>query len=361
MAEPRTPRRMTSVCRLALAVVAGASLAWPVGAQPGFPRIAVWAYPGAYQDSSLVVPGRCVGSFLGPMTDSVRAAPRTITVRFHRDRRAEARGDFGGYRIYRVTNLPDTMRMTLIRRFSRQIGDERLWQFSVVDTNSLEFICRGRVAGDSVVTFVDPDSNGNWVKVCRRVDNVGRCLSRGDSVLKLIAPPGPHDGFRTYYSITYEVLNVVDNNYLDMFVDGGPDSLNNYARCGTPGDTTTCPRFNLNHKALNLISAAIEPTGGPLPNLERVSVVPNPYRAHEAWDLPGAHELHFINLPARSTIRIYTLSGDLVTKLEHDDPVRDFERWDLKNQDGRDVASGIYMYRVEAGSFSFQNRFVVVR
>jgi len=90
-------------------------------------------------------------------------------------------------------------------------------------------------------------------------------------------------------------------------------------------------------------------------------VVPNPYRATEAWDTPAGHEVHFINLPTKALIRIYTVSGDLVATLDHNDTVRDFERWDLKNQNGQDVASGIYMYRVESGSLTFQHRFIVIR
>jgi hypothetical protein len=111
----------------------------------------------------------------------------------------------------------------------------------------------------------------------------------------------------------------------------------------------------------NIVSVALEPTAGPTANLEHVAVVPNPYRATEAWDSPTGHEVHFINLPAKALIRIYTVSGDLVATLDHNDTVRDFERWDLKNQNGQDVASGIYMYRVESGSLAFQHRFVVIR
>jgi hypothetical protein len=90
-------------------------------------------------------------------------------------------------------------------------------------------------------------------------------------------------------------------------------------------------------------------------------VVPNPYRASETWNPAGSHELHFINLPTRATIRIYTLAGDLVRELDHADTIRDYEAWDLTNDAGRDVASGIYVYRVEADGFSFQGRFVVIR
>lgn len=352
---------------LALVLVAGAGLCRDAAAQP-FPELRVWAFPGAYQDSSLIRPTRCVGSFQAPLADSIRQQGRTITVRFLRNRRAEARDDFGGYRIYRMTNTADTTRAVLIRRFSRNAGDERLWNFSVIDTLSLQYRCGGQVVHDSVVTFIDADSSGNFVKVCRRVDQFGRCLSIGDSILVLQAPPGPHDGVRTWYSITYEGRNTSDNTYEDLFVPGR-DVFDNYARCTTPGDSTTCPIINVNHKALNVSNGtpqdpfrrAVEPTRGPQADLELVRVVPNPYRAQESWDQTGGHEVHFINLPSRATIRVYTVSGDLVAEILHNDPVRDFARWDLKNENGRDVASGIYMYRVETDTFEVQNRFVVIR
>lgn len=355
---------------LALAFTAGAGLWSPLEAQipTGFPRIPVWSFPGAYQDSSLIRPNRCIGAFQGPLADSIAQRPRTVTVRFLRDRKAEARSDFGGYRVYRMTNLPDTTTAVLIRRFSRQTGDERLWNFSVVDTSTLQFRCGGQVVHDSVVTFIDADSVGSFQKVCRVLDRFGRCLSIGDSVLRLVPPPGPHNGVRTWYAITYEGRNRAENNYQDLYVRGR-DVFDDFARCTTPGDTATCPIINVNHKALNVSNGtpanpfvqAVEPTPGPSSNVELVRVVPNPYRAQEAWDQPGGHEVHFINLPPRAKIRIYTVSGDLVAEIDHNDTVRDFARWDLKNESGRDVASGIYMYRVETDQFSVQNRFVVIR
>ncbi|MGH7741005.1 MAG: T9SS type A sorting domain-containing protein [Candidatus Eiseniibacteriota bacterium] len=326
----------------------------------GFPHIPVWARSGAFEDGSHFKPDTCVGR-LTPPADSVIARSRTITIRFLRDRVAEARPDFGGYRIWRAVNAPDTSRMVLIRRFSKNVSAPLTWNFSTVDTTTLQFICGGQVAHDSVVTVVDPDSSGNFVKVCRVVDHFGRCVSRGDSVLKLVPPPGPHDGFLTWYSVTYEALNVQDNVNLDLFVPGGPDTLENWVRCGTPGDTTTCPRINLNNKYANMIVAPVSPTAGPTENLRTVGVVPNPYRAAEAWDQPGSNELHFTGLPAQAVIKIYTVAGDLVATLDHDDAVHDFQPWNLKNQNGSDVASGIYMYRVESGTFTFQSRFVVVR
>jgi hypothetical protein len=92
-----------------------------------------------------------------------------------------------------------------------------------------------------------------------------------------------------------------------------------------------------------------------------VSVVPNPFRAAEAWDQAGGNQVHFINLPEKARIRIYTAAGDLVREIVHDDSVRDFAIWDLKNGQGENVSSGIYVYRVESGVFSAQSRFVVIR
>lgn len=358
--ETFRPIRAWRLALAALGLFVGVGLA-PAGAMAaGFPHIPVWAVPRAFNDGSLAKPDSCVGALLVP-ADSLQPRPRTVTVRFLRDRRAEARPDFGGYRVWRAVNSPDTTRMTLIRRFSKNVSAAITWNFSTVDTTTLEFMCGNVVVHDSVVTVVDPDSSGNFVKVCRVVDRFGRCLSRGDSVFKLVAPPGPHDGFLTWYSVTYEALNVQDNVNIDLFVPGPYDTSGNYQRCGTPGDSTTCPRINLNNKLANMITQPVIPTPGPNENLRQVGVVPNPFRAAEAWDQPGTNELHFVNLPSHAVIKIYTVAGDLVARLDHDDSMHDYQPWNLKNQNGSDVSSGIYMYRVESGEFSFQSRFVVVR
>ena len=341
-------------CALVMVLASLAAVA-PARAASSFPDIPIWSEAGAWQDSSLVSRNRCVGTFKAPLADSLANRARSITVRFLRDRRAEARPDFGGYRIYRMTSSPDSSRAVLIRRFSRNAGSDLTWNLSILDSTTMKYMCRGAEVHDSIVTFVDPDSNGQYRKVCRRPGTLnGPCQSVGDSVFILVAPPGPHDGFLTWYSVTYERRNTTDPDYEDLFI---PD-ISNPSACGTPGVPSTCP--NQNHKLRNVVGP-VEPTSGPTANLERVFVVPNPYRGGEVWDQPGQNELHFINLPARSTIKIYTVSGDLVRELEHNDPVRDFERWDLKNGAGKAVAAGIYVFRIEAGPFQYQNRFVVIR
>ena len=324
MARGQAGRTAQVLLALAMLVAGAALTPRPARAASNYPSIKIWALVGAFQDSTTLPRGarRCLGA-MDPRPDSLRIQARTISIRFLRDREAEARPDFGGYRLYRMIGTPDPSKAVLLRRFSANSGAELTWHFSNVDATTLEFMCQGAVVHDSIVTFMDPDSSGNYVKVCRRIDAAGHCIPPIDSIFMLVSPPGPHDGFRTYYSITYEARNGSDATYEEAFV---PDTLDNFARCGTSGLRDSCP--NLNSRLRNMVGP-IEPTGGPTPNLETVGVVPNPYRASEVWDPAGQNEIHFINLPRQATIKIYTVSGDLVRELHHNDPVRDFEIWDL--------------------------------
>ena len=296
-------RTSIAVFALVLALCAGAG---PARAQQptAFPAIKAWVHQGVWQDSTHIYPFAPVGFFQAPLEDSVVARTRTLTLRWLRDRVAESRPDFGGYRIYRMVNAPDSGKAVLLRRYSRN-DTLATWHFSKVDSLSSTFRCEGcpNEASDSLATFVDADSTGRFEKVCRRVDRFGRCLSPQDSVLKLIAPPGPHDGFMTWYSITYEKRNTTDADNEDLFI---PDTLDNWARCsGGVGDRNSCP--NLNHKLRNLVGP-FEPTPGPSADLEGVRVVPNPFRASEKWDQPGQNELHFVGLQVRCGLTT-TLSG----------------------------------------------------
>ena len=95
-----------------------AAIGWPAASRAsGFPHIPVWAVARGFEDGSHFKPDSCVG-VLTPPADSLIARARTVTIRFLRDRRAEARPDFGGYHVWRAVNSPDTSRMVLIRRFS---------------------------------------------------------------------------------------------------------------------------------------------------------------------------------------------------------------------------------------------------
>ncbi len=107
---------------------------------------------------------------------------------------------------------------------------------------------------------------------------------------------------------------------------------------------------------------------------DQVGVVPNPYRGGADWDLrPADHDptgtkIAFRNLPLeRSTIRIYTLAGDLVQEGSHDGGSGDGTWfWNLITRNGQLVVSGIYLWTVsvdsgpEAGRIC-RGRLVIIR
>ncbi|MEY4071410.1 MAG: hypothetical protein RL721_2024, partial [Candidatus Eisenbacteria bacterium] len=101
----------------------------------------------------------------------------------------------------------------------------------------------------------------------------------------------------------------------------------------------------------------------------RVWVVPNPFRASAPWErtpVPGdvfTRHIDFLGLPrARSTIRIYTLAGDLVRSLDHDGTTGNCQvAWDLISRNGQDVESGIYLFTVDSSAGHQVGRFVVIR
>ncbi|MCP5061800.1 MAG: hypothetical protein GY936_04960, partial [Ignavibacteriae bacterium] len=104
--------------------------------------------------------------------------------------------------------------------------------------------------------------------------------------------------------------------------------------------------------------------------LDKISVVPNPYIATASWERRnlnqtgrGERKINFINLPAECTIKIYTVSGDLVKELVKDySPTNGAMSWNLVSEDGMDVASGLYIYHVEAPNVGeYINKFALIK
>ncbi|MBV6511012.1 MAG: hypothetical protein FMNOHCHN_00491 [Ignavibacteriaceae bacterium] len=90
--------------------------------------------------------------------------------------------------------------------------------------------------------------------------------------------------------------------------------------------------------------------------LERIDVVPNPYVGAASWEKRnlnstgrGERKIDFVKLPAECTIRIYTITGQLIKTLYKNSNIGDGSiSWNLVTDDGMDAAYGIYVYHVEA-------------
>lgn len=71
-----------------------------------------------------------------------------------------------------------------------------------------------------------------------------------------------------------------------------------------------------------------------------------------------AQGIRFTNLPGYGTIKIYTISGQLVRELPVDAVT---ESWDIKNSGGGIVSSGVYIWEATAGSGRKTGKLVVIK
>ncbi|MCP4568623.1 MAG: hypothetical protein GY841_13685 [FCB group bacterium] len=108
-----------------------------------------------------------------------------------------------------------------------------------------------------------------------------------------------------------------------------------------------------------------------------VTVYPNPYRIDGGYAQAGfenrdrtksaerTRKIHFANLPARCTIRIFTLNGDLVQKIEHDygesGPESMHATWNLISRNTQAVTTGIYIWSVTSDMGEQLGKLVIMK
>jgi hypothetical protein len=85
--------------------------------------------------------------------------------------------------------------------------------------------------------------------------------------------------------------------------------------------------------------------------LELINIVPNPYYGYSEYEKTTLDNIVKItNLPAKATVSIYTLNGNLVRRFKKDDTGAEAKTsldWDLKNEARIPVASGLYIIHVD--------------
>lgn len=74
-------------------------------------------------------------------------------------------------------------------------------------------------------------------------------------------------------------------------------------------------------------------------NLSYTKAYPNPYKSSS-----GHSRIIFMNLTENSTIKIYTISGELIKVIK--EQIGGMAEWDVRNKKGKKIASGIYIYLI---------------
>ncbi len=153
----------------------------------------------------------------------------------------------------------------------------------------------------------------------------------------------PHPEAWPYYHAWFFRFDTADTNYSvgDIFqIEGAP--LN-----------SSKDEFLFNAGGVDAQSARDE--------LSKIKVVPNPYIGHAIWETrEGIRRIQFTHLPDVCTIRIYTLAGDLVRTIDHDNGTGT-EDWDMLSTNQQGIATGVYFYHVQSQYGEKMGKFAVVK
>jgi len=169
-----------------------------------------------------------------------------------------------------------------------------------------------------------------------------------------------HNGFIYFYSVT-----ATDHSLLP---DGNEFGVDLPVGSGLGGD----PGSSFGNTVPGSVSQSAEDREA---NGTNIYVFPNPatrdalaeyQQLFPNGDDPTGVRVTFTNLPsANNTIKIYTVSGDLVQTINHNGTTGvGHVSWNLMSRNGQEIVSGIYLYSVQADDDRFDDfvgKFVVVR
>ncbi len=254
-----------------------------------------------------------------PRTPNIKVVPENQKAVIYWDKRAEqsvdpisGKKDFEGYRVYRT-----------------QAG------FDLNQKSTLS----------SLVTMAEFDSTGN---------SFG--FNTGFNAVELNDPVTfPNDTVKYYYKM--EVNNLL-NGWQYLF------SVTAFDKGDPENNLESLESSNLANLQRILPGTPANDDGK-----AEVGVYPNPYYSNAYWD--GTSErlrkIYFYNLPAECEITIYTLAGDVIKRIQHDQnsngsDLRWFEQfasdgkqkmvggeqaWDLITDNDQAIATGLYLYTVK--------------
>tara|TARA_B100000945_G_scaffold274438_1_gene237837 strand:- start:174 stop:722 length:549 start_codon:yes stop_codon:yes gene_type:complete len=98
-----------------------------------------------------------------------------------------------------------------------------------------------------------------------------------------------------------------------------------------------------------------------------IQVVPNPYIVHSGFnESEYLKKIRFTHLPAQCEITIFTITGEKVFTINKDNDTDANAWWDLRSDDNKEVAPGLYLFVVEdktedSKKENFIGKFAIVR
>ena len=121
--------------------------------------------------------------------------------------------------------------------------------------------------------------------------------------------------------------------------------INSFARDSAHVQNKNFPLYEFSTKSL-AATKNNQPTA--MNALDMIRAVPNPYYGYNSYETSQVeNKVKIINLPQKCTISIYNVNGTLIRRFQKDNP-QSYQDWDIKNEFGITVASGVYIIHINA-------------
>ena len=91
----------------------------------------------------------------------------------------------------------------------------------------------------------------------------------------------------------------------------------------------------------------IYPGNKPYNSFSNIKVVPNPYLVSSRFnETEHIKRIRFTNITEKCLIQIFTLNGELVNEIIHDNSISGNTFWDLRTKNNQEAAPGLYIYHI---------------
>lgn len=147
---------------------------------------------------------------------------------------------------------------------------------------------------------------------------------------------------------TYSGLYLNTNNFPDTYINADGNAIFRPAVPPSHGDQFTVKTYKPFRKEIryefNTQTAKFSKTQEI--DLNKIRVVPDPYIVSNIWETNQfGKKLMFTNLPSECKISIYTVAGDHIADIDHNDN-KGYAFWDMRTYNEQYIAYGLYVYIV---------------
>ncbi|MEI7811575.1 MAG: hypothetical protein WCJ01_04015 [Ignavibacteria bacterium] len=150
------------------------------------------------------------------------------------------------------------------------------------------------------------------------------------------------------HNTTHNGLWLQTNNFPDTYINSDGITINKKAVPPSHNDQFTIITYKPFRKEISYQFSTQKSsiTGKQNIELNKIKVVPDPYIVANAFETNQfGKKLMFTNLPNECSISIFTVAGDHVADVSHNN-INGYEYWDMRTFNSQYVACGLYVYVV---------------